>query len=335
MMDVNLLRSSTAAVNYTQAVRSTGQRLVKQEILGVPNDALMEELTELLQELKNGGTTYGIVPLRNVAYQSSLTILTRYWDTLRDEIQIVRAQGADNSEILPISEQFDSLAETSVTCAQTYLTEISNDLQSIEYAMASCGVLLILVMLFNIIQNRRLSSVNVELSHTAYLDKHTELPNKSRCEELLNAPGELDLATACVMFDLNNLKKVNDAMGHQAGDNMIRGFARLLRKATPSADFVGRYGGDEFVVILTDTTPGDVDAYLEKLERMTAEYNRSGTQFMSIIPLSYAAGFAHSAQHPHSTMATLLKAADENMYRNKAAMKAAAKLAQNRNATPP
>ena len=46
------------------------------------------------------------------------------------------------------------------------------------------------------------------------------------------------------MFDLNNLKKINDAMGHQAGDDMIKGFAHLLRKATPPSDFVGRYGGD-------------------------------------------------------------------------------------------
>ena len=140
---------------------------------------------------------------------------------------------------------------------------------------------------------------------------------------LLNTPGELDLSTACIMFDLNNLKKVNDAMGHQTGDNMIRSFAQLLRKAVPPTEFVGRYGGDEFIVIMNEVTPGEVDAFLEKLANMTVDYNRSGTQLMPVIPLSYAAGFAHSAQVPNSTMASLLKVADSNMYANKAQIKAA------------
>ena len=56
---------------------------------------------------------------------------------------------------------------------------------------------------------------------------------------------------------------------------------------------------------------------------MTVDHNRSGTQLMSVIPLSYAAGFAHSAQVPNSTMASLLKVADSNMYANKAQIKAA------------
>ena len=56
---------------------------------------------------------------------------------------------------------------------------------------------------------------------------------------------------------------------------------------------------------------------------MTEEYNRSGTQFMPVIPLSYAAGYAHSAQLQSPTLPALLRDADYNMYRNKAAMKAA------------
>ena len=56
------------------------------------------------------------------------------------------------------------------------------------------------------------------------------------------------------MFDLNNLKEVNDTLGHAAGDSMIANFAHILRKVVPEKDFVGRYGGDEFIAILYDTT---------------------------------------------------------------------------------
>ena len=47
--------------------------------------------------------------------------------------------------------------------------------------------------------------------------------------------------TACIMFDLNNLKTVNDTMGHSAGDQLILNFAKLLRSVIPEKDFVGRY----------------------------------------------------------------------------------------------
>ena len=325
MMDVRLLQGTAKIINCTGSARGLSQKLVKQEILGVRNDKLIDDLTELLLELKEGGTVYGITPLRNVEYQSSVAVMTRYWETLQEEIQVVRARGAENSEILYVSEHFYELAEQTVNYSEKYSAQITEDLRSIEDSMVIVSILMILLMLFNTIQNRKLSTANSELSHTAYLDKHTSLPNKSRCEELLNAPDQLDLATACLMFDLNNLKKINDAMGHQAGDDMIKGFAHLLRKATPASDFVGRYGGDEFIIILKDVTPGDVDAFLEKLARMTADYNRSGTQFMPVIPLSYAVGYGHSAQVPNSTMPLLLKVADSNMYENKAKMKAAMK----------
>ena len=299
------------------------QQLVKQEVLGRPNDQLREDITQLLQDLQEGGEAYGIhTPLQNVEYQNDLSVLSRYWHTLQGEIDTVRVKGPEGTEILDVSDRFYEIANRAVYTSQVYSDQITRDLILIEGGMIFCALVIIGLSIFSSIQNRKLSNANSELSHTAFLDKHTDLPNKSKCEELLSAPGELDLSTACIMFDLNNLKKVNDAMGHQAGDNMIRDFAQLLRKAVPPTEFVGRYGGDEFVVIMNGVTPGEVDAFLEKLAKMTVDHNRSGTQLMSVIPLSYAAGFAHSAQVPNSTMASLLKVADANMYENKAKIKA-------------
>ena len=55
---------------------------------------------------------------------------------------------------------------------------------------------------------------------------------------------------AMYLFDLDNLKKVNDQYGHEKGDEMIRSFGNLLRHHTRDGDILCRYGGDEFVVIL-------------------------------------------------------------------------------------
>ena len=83
---------------------------------------------------------------------------------------------------------------------------------------------------------------NKLLEHRAYTDAHTGLPNKSACKELLGNKEIISEPTACIMFDLNNLKTVNDTMGHSAGDQLILNFARLLRNVSPEKDFVGRYG---------------------------------------------------------------------------------------------
>ena len=322
-IDLYLIKDIAKIINLTGGLRGMSQQLVKQEVLGHPNDRLREDITQLLQDLQEGGEAYGIhTPLQNVEYQNDLSVLSRYWPALQGEIDTVRVNGPEGTEILDVSDRFYEIANRAVYVSQVYSDQITRDLIIIEGGMIFCALVIIGLSIFSSIQNRKLSSANSELSHTAFLDKHTGLPNKSKCEELLNAPGELDLSTACVMFDLNNLKKVNDAMGHQAGDNMIRDFAQLLRKALPPTEFVGRYGGDEFVVIMNGVTPGEVDAFLEKLAKMTVDHNRSGTQLMSVIPLSYAAGFAHSAQVPNSTMASLLKVADANMYDNKAKIKA-------------
>ena len=95
------------------------------------------------------------------------------------------------------------------------------------------------------------------------------------------------------MFDLNNLKRANDTYGHAVGDQLITNFARLLRNAIPAKDFVGRYGGDEFIAIIT-----------QKVE------------------VSYAYGYAFSEDYADCTIKTLFDKADKHMYENKAVEKA-------------
>lgn len=323
MVDSNLIQGCAKVVNYTASVRGGSQRIVKLAIVGEQYSDLISETEIVLNELKNGGKVHGLSPLQSVQYQKDLVTMTQYWYALEQELAKVNAYGWENSEILTVSERFFDLANTTVSSAETYSDQLARNLLRVEYEMAAMILLLIALLLFNSFQNRRLSNKNSELSHTAYLDKHTGLPNKSRCEEVLNSSQPLDDQTVCLMFDLNNLKKVNDALGHQAGDQMIKGFAHLLRKAVPIYDFVGRYGGDEFVAILTNVSPEDVQHFLEKLKRMAEEYNRSGTQMLPVIPLSYAAGYAHSANVEISTMPALLRLADYDMYRNKTAMKIA------------
>ena len=82
--------------------------------------------------------------------------------------------------------------------------------------------------------------------------------------------------------DLNDLKLVNDTIGHSAGDKLLQGFARLLADAAGEDGRAYRQGGDEFAVLYNKNA---VD-FVQDLERRCKEYNQS-----SAVPVSYAIGY--------------------------------------------
>lgn len=115
------------------------------------------------------------------------------------------------------------------------------------------------------------------------------------------------------MFDLNNLKTANDTMGHSAGDRLIMDFARLLRSVIPDKDFVGRYGGDEFMAVIYHTGKTEIGELLQSLSREKDRLNSNEDQ----IPIDYACGWAHSTDEGICTLQMLLDKADSDMYENK------------------
>ncbi|HFC54452.1 MAG TPA: GGDEF domain-containing protein [Gammaproteobacteria bacterium] len=74
-----------------------------------------------------------------------------------------------------------------------------------------------------------------------------------------------------LMVDLDHFKKINDTLGHLAGDRVLSEVGRRLAKAVRETDFIGRYGGEEFVVILPETTASDATQLAEKMRELIAE----------------------------------------------------------------
>jgi diguanylate cyclase (GGDEF)-like protein/PAS domain S-box-containing protein len=95
-----------------------------------------------------------------------------------------------------------------------------------------------------------------QTSFLAYHDNLTELPNRAMFKEVLalalNRARRKALSVALLYVDLDNFKLVNDRLGHNAGDDLLRQVATRLLSAGRDADLVGRQGGDEFLVILAD-----------------------------------------------------------------------------------
>ena len=94
---------------------------------------------------------------------------------------------------------------------------------------------LLLIIGWELVTALRYAAQNAALRKKVYLDEATGLPNKNKCEELLNVPEPVseNAPVAVCVFDLNNLRTINNNLGHDKGDQYIRSFAQQLRLAVP------------------------------------------------------------------------------------------------------
>lgn len=124
-------------------------------------------------------------------------------------------------------------------------------------------------------------------------------------------------ACSLIMVDIDHFKRVNDVYGHAAGDEIIKQIATLLRENTRTMDIVGRYGGEEFAIILPETPPQNIMVVVHRLLKLTREMKPSvkkmaadGRQVTVSLGVSSFRGGTTSA-------GDLLKKADQSLYQAK------------------
>ncbi len=137
------------------------------------------------------------------------------------------------------------------------------------------------------------------LAEDASIDALTGLPNRRM---LGRALGRLRTGDTVIMIDLDHFKAVNDTLGHPEGDRVLRLFGRTLAGNVRATDRVGRYGGEEFMVLLHGSQPDQF------LSRLRAEWLQARPQ-----PITFSAGVAVAGAEPGQTV----EAADRALYRAK------------------
>ena len=262
MVQISRLQGTARVINYAGLVRGATQREVKLEITGNQDEELINYLDDILSGLRYQDGHYDLVRLYDKEYQEKLQIQSDYWDKLKIEIEAVRNVGYENTDIVNMSEIYFKMADETVFAAENYSQRIAERIRTIELLSALDMLCLVILVIIQTMAAMKMAVKNKLLEHRAYTDAHTGLPNKSACKELLGNKEIISEPTACIMFDLNNLKTVNDTMGHSAGDQLILNFARLLRNVIPEKDFVGRYGGDEFMAVIYHTSQTEVEEIL-------------------------------------------------------------------------
>lgn len=115
------------------------------------------------------------------------------------------------------------------------------------------------------------------LAHQAFHDPLTDLPNRALFMERLdrslrNCQRNPQVSFAVLFMDLDRFKLVNDSLGHQVGDQLLKEIGRRLSLCLRACDTVARFGGDEFVVLLSDLSrPREANVVIERLRRSLAE----------------------------------------------------------------
>ena len=304
---VSRIQGTARVVNYAGLVRGKTQRIIKLEDARMPQDDMIADVKGYIKGLRFGSEELDLVSLDDKAFQAKMEELDDYFDTLKQEIDLVRQVGYENTNIIEKSEIFFNLCDVATGLAESYSQRIATRLKQFETLTVIDIVILVFMILYELLKALRYAKANRELKSKIYLDEVTGLPNKNKCEEILTLEAEQNMAI-CV-FDLNNLRIINNQQGHERGDLYINLFAKSLRKGVDENQFVGRCGGDEFIVFFKNVTKEDVKRNLENIKKECAK--------CSEIPLSYAAGFAYSNDFSKLTMRELFCQADKNMYIDK------------------
>ncbi len=163
-----------------------------------------------------------------------------------------------------------------------------------------------------------MSRLNDELKVASRIDGLTGLFNRrywqERFEQAYKLAKRREKPSTALMLDIDHFKKVNDTYGHQAGDSVIQSLAHLIKRCVRETDLAGRYGGEEFAVILTDSAVDNAVTVAERLRRL-AEHSQVEHEGQ-IIKFNISGGLAEFSPLCDSPM-EWLERADQALYQAK------------------
>src|SRR5882672_3068836 len=167
---------------------------------------------------------------------------------------------------------------------------------------------------------KELESTNARLKETSFKDEVTGLYNRRffslRLEEELSRYRRFNHPVSVVLLDLDGFKAVNDDLGHNAGDATLRDIAQILMKHSRGINVVSRYGGDEFAVLLVETSKAGARLYADRIREVLARY-----AFPHGKSITASFGVASLPEDEAATAEDLFRAADEALLAAKRAGK--------------
>lgn len=222
------------------------------------------------------------------------------------------------------------LLSTTPTLRSVLGTREDNELEVVTIALGTVAAILLvnvpaalaIMVAVGVIANR-IAEVR-QLQEDVRTDPKTGLLNmrgwREVAEREMSRASRDELPCALLMVDLDHFKNINDTWGHPAGDDVLEYVAHALRSATRPSDVIGRFGGEEFVLLLPDADSAEAAAAGERIRRTISELHVPTTDKrggpVAISERTTSIGVAVYPEHA-DTLDPLLQAADAAVYEAK------------------
>jgi len=193
----------------------------------------------------------------------------------------------------------------------------SGDIATLVRATELVALTIVSTVVGSLHNRQRLASMLAEhrLRQLAMLDALTGVASRRRLDDVLRqelAAVPRGRSLSVVMLDVDRFKSVNDRFGHDTGDEVLRAVARVLQQAARLPDVIGRWGGEEFMVVCTDTP---ADGALVLAERLAQALRETSLPVVGRVTASFGVAQANAGESPRE----LVERADRALYQAKEA----------------
>jgi diguanylate cyclase (GGDEF)-like protein len=200
---------------------------------------------------------------------------------------LLRTFGTEQLGVVPVIEEDRVRGLVFVDNFYTRRPVCEELLTSLEILCSEAALLL---------ENFRLSSESRALKKFAEKDELTGLNNRRYCIELCRKEVErarrYDTSLTLVMIDVDRFKEINDSLGHQVGDRVLREVSRLVERNSRRSDIIGRYGGDEFIVLLPEIPSEQAIVYAERMRNRVEQLRNDIREEVPGIDFAISVGVA-------------------------------------------
>ncbi|MFD1929199.1 diguanylate cyclase [Sporosarcina siberiensis] len=160
-------------------------------------------------------------------------------------------------------------------------------------------------------RTEQLKKIQVELEHLANTDRLTKIPNRMLLDHVMESEFKRSqiegIPLSIILIDLDYFKNVNDTFGHQVGDSVLVETAKLFQASVRDSDTIGRWGGEEFLVICPSTTLEDALRLAEKIRTTLADHPFEEVGHKT-------ASFGVASQISSDTLRSLISRSDKALY---------------------
>ncbi|ADL12407.1 GGDEF domain-containing protein [Acetohalobium arabaticum] len=164
-------------------------------------------------------------------------------------------------------------------------------------------------------KNKKLQQAKDEIEKLSKTDELTGLANRRHfmnyLQKIFSQAQRYSQSLSLVMIDLDKFKNINDTYGHDAGDKVLSALGDLLNNETRNEDLAARIGGEEFIVILTQTDLNDARNYAERIRKKISKLN------IESIPVKITASLGVATMKNNDDYESIFNRADEALYKAK------------------